>query len=247
MNKIKLGLNREELRFEKSWKERAEEFVLSGKIEKTIEKELFNYAWRATTKILINKLKIDGDDHILDAGCGWGRILIGIKSYLPTVRIDGVELTEEFVEIAINLLKNFHLSGGVKIVQGDLMSYDLGKCKYDSFYSTRVLHYIKDKELVLKKLYACLKKGSRGIVVLPNRYCIYRILTYRHAPLYSIFRVKKLMEKVGFKNVKSGGYGFIPNFVNFKSDSYICYLEDLINKMPGSEYLGGLAYAVGQK
>lgn len=231
----------------KSWEERARECVNSGKIKGSIKQELFNNAWKASSKIVINKLKIIETDYVLDAGCGWGRILIGIKYYLPDIKIDGIELTEKFVQVARNLLLDLHLSNGTNVKQGDLINCDLGEDKYDSFYSIRVLHYIQEKEFVLKKLYNCLKKAGRGIVILPNMYCPYRLLTYKHAPLYSIFIVKKHMEQVGFKKVKTGSYGFIRDVTNLKFKLSISYIEDIFNKIPIVNYMGGLAYAVGEK
>lgn len=231
----------------KPWEEKAKEFVDLGEKEKAIKKELFNHAWRATSKILIDKLNVGNKDYVLDAGCGWGRILIGLKYHLHNIRIDGIELTKELSELAQNLLCRFNLQNGINILQSDLIKYDLGQEKYDSFYSIRVLHYIEEKEFMIDKFYKCLKKKGKGIVILPNRYCPYRLLTYKHAPLYPISKIKKYMEIVGFKNVKTGGYKIIPDFLNIQNSSKLCYIDDIFYKIPIINYVGGLAYAVGEK
>ena len=231
----------------KTWEERASEIVDSGSIEKSIKQELFNQAWKTTSKIVIDKLKIVEADYVLDAGCGWGRLLVGIKYHFPSIKIDGIELTEKFVEVARDLLKDLEINDNSKVIQGNLVESDLGQDKYNKFYSTRVLHYIDKKELVLKKLYNCLKKEGKGIIIIPNRFSPYRLLTYKHAPLYSIFRVKEHMKNVGFKKVKTGGYGFIPDLSHFKFKSNLSFIEEISNKIPLANYLGGLAYAIGEK
>lgn len=236
-----------EIIYTKSWNERVDNMVNSGKIKDAIENELYTHTWRATTKIIINKLNIKNNDIVFDAGFGWGRILVGLKYYLPELRIDGVELTEKFVETARMLLKDLNMNSGVNLEQGDLINYELEENKYDSFYSIRVLHYILEKEYILAKLYKSLKKGGGGLIIIPNGYCPYRWFTYKHAPLYPILKVKQIMEKVGYRNVTTGCYGFIPPIVNINFESPICYIEDILNKLPIINYLGGLAYAVGEK
>lgn len=233
----------------KSWDEKVDDLVNSGKINDMIRNDLFNYTWRISTKIAIDNLDLKNKKSgmVLDAGFGWGRIIVGLKYYLPELRVTGVELTEKFVKTAKILLRNLNMDAGVNLKQGNLINCELGEDKYDAFCSARVLHYIEEKEYVLLKLYKSLKNRGKGLIIIPNRYCPYRWFTYKHAPLYSILKVKQIMEKVGFKNVRIGGYGFIPPIVNFSFKSPVCHIEDILDRIPIMNYLGALAYAIGEK
>lgn len=236
-----------EIIYTKSWNDRSTELLNSGKIKDESKNQLFNLAWKFTSKIIISKLAIKNNDIVFDAGFGLGRVVMGLKYYLPELRIDGVELTDVFAKEARTLLKDFNMNTGVNLEQGDLINYELEENKYDAFYSTRVLHYIWDKEYVLSKLYKSLKKGGKGLIIIPNRYCPYQLVTYKHAPLYSIHKVKQIMEKVGYKNVLTGGYGFIPPFIEIDFESPIYFIEYMLERLPIINYFGGLGYAVGKK
>lgn len=233
--------------YTKSWNARNTILLNSGKIKDEIKKHLFNLTWQITSKIIINKLKIKNNDIVFDAGFGLGRVVIGLKHYLPEVRIDGVELSDAFVKETRTFLKKFNINKGVKLEQGDLTDYQMEINKYDSIYSTRVLHYVQDKELVLLKFYKALKKGGKGLIIIPNKYCPYQLITYKHGPLFSIHRLKKIMEMVGFKKIQTGGYGFIPPHIKRDYKSSIYFIENVLERLPIINYLGGLGYVVGEK
>ena len=236
-----------EIIYTRSWNARSTELLNSGKINDAIKNDLFNLTWRITSKFIINKLKIKNSDIVFDAGFGLGRVIIGLKYYLPGLRIDGVELTDIFAKETRIFLKDFNMNKGVNLEQGDLINYQLEENKYDSVYSTRVLHYIRDKENILSKFYKSLKKGGKALIIIPNKYCPYQLITYKHAPLYAIHKVKKIMEKVGFKKVLTGGYGFIPPFIENDFDSPTYFIEYVLERLPAINYLGGLGYVVGKK
>jgi ubiquinone/menaquinone biosynthesis C-methylase UbiE len=230
----------------KEWLVKAKTRAQGGALDRMVAQELFDHTWIASVTQLQCNLRIADGQKVLDAGCGWGRLLFGLKYFHPSLSIDGYELTAEFVEKARKILNNFQLQEGVRITQGDLTEIEIPRDHYDSFYSSRVLHYIEKKQAVIEKLYRCLKRGGRGMIILPNKYCPYRWLTYRHAPLVSITAVGKMMEEVGFGNLFYGGYGFLPTHKRFHYNSPITGLEKYLAATPLNR-LAGLAYVVGDK
>ena len=135
---------------------------------------------------------------------------------------------------------------GVTIARADLTTAAFSPATYDAFYSTRVLHYIEDKKAVLRGLHAALKPGGRGMIVLPNRRCPYRRLTYRHAPLFPIESIGEIMADVGFQDLSYGGFGFFSAKRRLPHDSFACRLDRaLSNSLLG--HFAGLAYVVGTK
>jgi SAM-dependent methyltransferase len=162
------------------------------------------------------------------------------------LHIDGYELTEEFAKKARDILKMHGLDENVSIRQADLLTIQLPRDAYDGFYSSRVIHYIEEKELVTRKLFECLKPGGRGVFIIPNSKCPYRWLSYRHAPLYPIHKLADLMQKVGFRDISQGGYGFLPAKLRISHDSYFCTLDKILSRTPMGRF-AGLAYVVGSR
>jgi len=231
---------------EEDWRKKATDRAASGFLEYMVSHELFDHTWAGAATYIRHGLKLQPNSLILDAGCGWGRVVHALKYHDPSLRIDGIELTLEFVERARRLLSETKLDNDVTISQGNLVEADFGDNKYDRFYSTRVLHYIEEKQTVINKLYRALKPGGRGMIVLPNLYCPYRWFTYKHAPLYPIKSVGEIMRAAGFQKVEYGGHGFLPARPRFRHTSVVCRLDSMLSRTPLNRF-AGLAYVVGVK
>ena len=221
---------------------RSEDSVLN----RMVAEELFDHTWVASVIQLQRNLRIADGQKVLDAGCGWGRLVFGLKYFHPGLSIDRYELAAEFVRKAHEILEDSSLHQGVRITQGDLTEIEIPYECYDSFYSSRVLHYIEKKESVIEKLYRCLRRGGRGMIILPNNLCPYRWLTYRHAPLVPITSIGQIMKEVGFRNLYYGGYGFLPTHKRFRYDSPVTMVERYLAATQLGR-LAGLAYVVGDK
>ena len=201
---------------------RSEDSVLN----RMVAEELFDHTWVASVIQLQRNLRIADGQKVLDAGCGWGRLVFGLKYFHPGLSIDRYELAAEFVRKAHEILEDSSLHQGVRITQGDLTEIEIPYECYDSFYSSRVLHYIEKKESVIEKLYRC--------------------LTYRHAPLVPITSIGQIMKEVGFRNLYYGGYGFLPTHKRFRYDSPVTMVERYLAATRLGR-LAGLAYVVGDK
>lgn len=226
------------------WDTWAKQGSASGGLDQMVSEELFDHTWAASAYHLRRLLHIKACNRVLDAGCGWGRVIHALKYHDPSLVIDGYELTAEYVEKSRALLAREGLDKNVTIKQGDLTTIDLGQNRYDAFYSTRVIHYIDDKETVIQKLHECLRPNGRGLFVIPNRLCPYRWVSYNHAPLYPIRALGELMQRAGFRNIKYGGYGFLPGRLRLAHTSPACAIDRFFSQTPLGSF-AGLAYVVG--
>jgi ubiquinone/menaquinone biosynthesis C-methylase UbiE len=217
-----------------------------GILDEMVSNELFDHTWIASIRQLEKHLGFAPGDTVLDAGCGWGRLLVGVKYFHPDVSIDGYELTREFAEKARELVERYGLAEGVEVVQADLLEADLPRNRYDSIYSSRVIHYIPDKDLLIRKFYAALKDGGRAMIVIPNRSCPYQWLAYRHAALYPIRSVGRIMAAAGFKQIRYGGYRVLPRAKRFAHDSLAARIDMALSSTLIGRF-AGLAYVIGEK
>lgn len=233
--------------YQNEWRQRSKNLSNSEELENMIRTELYDLTWKISVNFIIKQLDLKNDQKIFEAGFGWGRLIHGIKYYLPDISIEGMELTSELHEKACRLLSENCIQN-VKLHCGDILDLQNFDSDYfDAIYSSRVLHYIQDKKIALNNLYRTLKPSSKILIMIPNKYCPYRWFTYGH-PLYSIIELKKIMRKTGFKNLKWGSIGYIPTFFRrFPHTSKLYLIEKLFQQIAGLDKIGGLAYITGIK
>jgi SAM-dependent methyltransferase len=228
------------------WHQWAGERARSGCLEQMITEELYDHTWEISASQIVEILGLKPGQTVVDAGSGWGRLIHALKVKIPSLQIRGYELTPEFVERSRNLLAQTHLDGGVVIERADLTQAELPPNTADAFYSSRVLHYIKDKHAAVARLYGCLKPGGRGLIIIPNRSCPYRWFTYRHARLYPVSRIGEIMQDAGFRDLRYGGFGFFPSHPRLRHTSIACGIDRRLSHTPLGR-LAGLAYVTGTK
>lgn len=228
------------------WVPTARSRAEDGFLDEMVKSELFDHTWIAGVRQLEKQLQLTDDKIVFDAGCGWGRLMLGVKYFHPRIRIDGVELTQEFTDKAKALLELHALSVNTSVRQGDLFEVDLPDDHYDALYSSRVVHYVDDKERLLRRFLATLRPGGRAMIIIPNADSPVQRRKYRHAPLFPIRALGRIMESVGFRDLRYGGYRMLPAGLSLSHDSLGGRLEVALGNTPLGRY-GGLAFAVGQK
>lgn len=233
--------------YQKEWHNRIGLYHANGTLKRMIHTELFNLSWQISVRAIIDKLRLTNDQTVLDAGCGYGRILVGVKHYLPEVKIEAIDIVDTLVKQAQSLI-DYYGYKNVHVEQGDVLDVSrFDSNLFDAIYSVRVMHYVTNKEKSLENLQRILKPCGKIIIIIPNRYCPYRWLTY-HNPLYSAYKLKQLMKDAGFVGLQTGTIGFLPKkLLNLSYKSGLYNFEKLFQKTPMINMIGGLAYVFGQK
>jgi len=230
------------------WSCRAKKFLDEEFASKQIANELYDFTWWATKDIIFENIRITDNMNIFEVGVGWGRIIHMLKTELPGLTINGIELTEELYNRAVALVKKNNFKS-VSLYCGDILEFPFEKflSKYNAIICIRVIHYISAKKKALKIMYDMLKKTGVIFISLPNIYCPLRWITY-HRPLYPIFKLKSELESIGFKKVKVRFYNFRVPFVRIKGDNKVCHIiEKSLRNTPLLRFLGGLSYVIAEK
>lgn len=104
---------------------------------------------------VLERLELSGDEVVLDAGCGSGRVAAELLRRLPDGRLIAVDGSAAMIEKAKERL-------------GDEVTYlitDLAELKVaepvDLIFSTATFHWITDHERLFARLHAALKPGGR--------------------------------------------------------------------------------------
>ncbi len=106
---------------------------------------------------VLARLDLSGDETVLDAGCGSGRVTALLCERLPDGRVIGVDGSRQMVEHARENLAGF--GDRVDLRVGDLLDLDLNQ-EVDAVFSNATFHWILDHERLFARLFAALRPGG---------------------------------------------------------------------------------------
>jgi trans-aconitate 2-methyltransferase len=104
---------------------------------------------------VLERLPLQGDETVIDAGCGSGRLTGALASRLPRGRVIGVDGSASMIEAARR-----RLGDGAELHVDDLVSLDLG-LRADAVFSTATFHWIADHDALFARLRGHLRDGGR--------------------------------------------------------------------------------------
>jgi trans-aconitate 2-methyltransferase len=104
---------------------------------------------------VLSRLELKGDEQVLDAGCGSGRITQALIERLPHGHVIAVDQSASMVEAAKQRLGE---AADIRVV--DLLELDLER-PLDAIISTATFHWIADHDRLFARLHAALRPGGR--------------------------------------------------------------------------------------
>ena len=104
---------------------------------------------------VLARLQLVGDETVLDAGCGTGRVTAHLVDRLPRGHVIAVDASPAMVAEARE-----YLGDRADIRQVDLLELELGE-PVDAVFSTATFHWILDHERLFGRLFAALRPGGR--------------------------------------------------------------------------------------
>jgi trans-aconitate 2-methyltransferase len=112
------------------------------------------------------RLELNGDEVVLDAGCGSGRITQALIERLPLGRVIAVDASSSMAQAARKRLArsvadgSAEMPGRVEIRVLDLLDLELNE-PVDAVLSTATFHWIASHERLFGRLHAALRPGGR--------------------------------------------------------------------------------------
>jgi trans-aconitate 2-methyltransferase len=104
---------------------------------------------------VLERLELRGDETVLDAGCGSGRITEALIERLPRGHVIAIDESPSMIAAARK-----RLGPNVDLRVGDLLELDLPD-PVDAILSTATFHWIADHERLFTRLRAALVPGGR--------------------------------------------------------------------------------------
>ncbi len=108
-------------------------------------------------EVFLERWGLRGDEVVIDAGCGTGRVTELLLRYLPDGMVLAVDASENMVEAA---RRRFAGERRVRVEQQDLLLLEVEE-RVDVIFSTATFHWIMDHDLLFERLARTLKPGGR--------------------------------------------------------------------------------------
>jgi trans-aconitate 2-methyltransferase len=104
---------------------------------------------------VIDRLELRGDETVLDAGCGTGRVTLQLLERLPRGRVIAVDAAPAMVEHA-----RAALGDRATVFESDLQDLVLDE-PVDAVFSNAVFHWVPDHDLLFRRMHDALRPGGR--------------------------------------------------------------------------------------
>jgi trans-aconitate 2-methyltransferase len=114
----------------------------------------------ALGRAVLERLELEGDERVLDAGCGSGRVTEALIERLPQGRVIAIDASPSMAAAARERFARSPFAGRVEIRVGDLLELELEE-PVDAVLSTATFHWIADHELLFRRLRTALRPGGR--------------------------------------------------------------------------------------
>lgn len=106
---------------------------------------------------VLQRLDLGGDETVLDAGCGSGRVTKLLLGRLPQGRVIGIDAAPSMIERARENLADD--TDRVELVVGDLVDLELSD-PVDAIFSNATFHWILNHQRLFDRLFAALRPGG---------------------------------------------------------------------------------------
>ncbi len=186
----------------------------TGKVRKLQDTKRFIAAMsnvgRKSAPVVLEKIKLRGDEHILDLAGGPGIYMMSFCEKYPNIKITLLDLPET-IKFAKTHLAEHKAYNRMSFISGDLFESEYGK-SYDVIFISNVIHIfdIFDTKLIFKKCYSALNRGGRILIkdfYLNDRgagpefsaiFSLHMLLSTEGGKCYMPSQLNSILQEVGF-------------------------------------------------
>jgi trans-aconitate 2-methyltransferase len=108
--------------------------------------------------VVLARLPLDGDECVLDVGCGTGRLTEQLLQRVPRGRVIGIDQSSNMVRVARDYLQRHNRR--VQLLVADAAALPIRE-QADAVFSTATFHWVLDHPRLFRSLHDALKPGGR--------------------------------------------------------------------------------------
>jgi ubiquinone/menaquinone biosynthesis C-methylase UbiE len=166
---------------------------------------------------LIAQLDPNGEEKILDFGCGTGTLTLMIKQAGAGCFVYGIDIDPQVLEIAQRKARRDGVD--VHLIRYDGVTLPFPEGNFDKLVSSLVLHHLShdEKNLLLRELYRVLKKGGvlhvMDFGIQRSRYTKFITSVLKNLePIEDniLGKIPRFLATAGFTGVEEAGYENTP-------------------------------------
>lgn len=152
-------------------------------------------------------LYLHGNERILDVGCGGGSNIAAFLKMSPTVKVVGVDYSEESVRYSLKLNAKAVGEGRCKVVQGNVLQLEFGDDEFDIVTAFETIYFWPDIVKSMREVHRVLKPG--GIFLICNETDGTQASANRWADIingmtnYTKESLNSILLQAGFKDIRS--------------------------------------------
>lgn len=125
----------------------------------------------STAMAMLASLPLQGNETILDIGCGTGKITFQIAQKVKNGHVTGVDLSQEMIEYA----SANRADTNIRYVCGDVVKMRY-KNRFDAVVSFWTLSWVELLEKALRNIVASLKENGKMLLMYPLKHDVYETL-----------------------------------------------------------------------
>ena len=129
-------------------------------------------------KVVLDRMQLRGDETIVDAGCGSGRVTELLLERLPEGQVIALDGSASMIDAARERLGSH---ANVEFAVMDLLELDLGGRQVDGVISTATFHWITDHARLFQRLHAVIRPGGQLVAQCGGKGNIANVLTQAYA------------------------------------------------------------------
>ena len=107
---------------------------------------------------VLAQLPLHGNETVLDAGCGTGRLTFELGALLPAGRVVGLDISQNMLREARDRVP-VPLAGRAFFVAADLQDLPFTE-RFDGIFSTAAFHWVLDHDRLFGSLFGALRPGG---------------------------------------------------------------------------------------
>ena len=128
--------------------------------------EKYDQRWQgyilSTLKCIINSIKLDGSETILDIACGTGELERLIISSHPKQKISGIDISRRMLDVARRKTEAYQ---NVNYIQAQASKLPFRDNSFDIIVSANSFHYFLNPEAALAEMRRVAKQDGRVIIM----------------------------------------------------------------------------------
>jgi trans-aconitate methyltransferase len=109
---------------------------------------------------VLERLPLRGDEFVVDAGCGTGRVTAVLLERLPRGGVLAIDLSANMLATAREFLSGTPHSSRVRFVRADAAALPVSAAA-DAVFSTATFHWIADHDQLFRSVHTALRPGGR--------------------------------------------------------------------------------------